>query len=572
MQLGQSCQYSRKAARTPLTRSNLNAAEDRIRNLESAFSSLLPGIDLDTVLSSVKSQNLAQSSSGNETQAAQKIPPAPSEEENQGRNSSLSPAPESLPLEADGFDWSESAVSLGEIADGMAALSINPEGAGYLGKYFCKRPQIMSLNFIKFLLTRTWSGATSSVVPLRTLFGKDEDRSSNTEFDGSQDWHTQSLLSQQMPFLLPENTFVDAYFQFYHPTYPFLYQPLFRSQFEGMSPRNEGSWPILLNVVLALGAWCMGEEESGVNDYLDQKLARLCEKSVFESGSLALVQALLLLSNYTQKRNKPNTGWNYLGLAVRMALSLGLHKEFPNWEISLLQREMRRRVWWGLFIFDSGASITFGRPVLLPQQGIMDASHVLNITEEVRQSPLALRRRQSWTKSKQSLTAQTVLLPAELPQTTMYTPLICQSHFHLTTNALHHRLISSPGPTPQELLVLNQTIDIWDQSIPSYFSISNPDLKSDETSLFARYRLSWRSWNLKILLSRPVVLQWALRLRNPGQIAGHEASEESECRKICTQSASATINSISDFMSKGIVSRLSTWYMLYALSLAFQYF
>lgn len=62
--------------------------------------------------------------------------PAPLEEENQDRNASLSPAPESLPLEADGFDWSESAISLGEIADGMAALSINPEGAGYLGKYF----------------------------------------------------------------------------------------------------------------------------------------------------------------------------------------------------------------------------------------------------------------------------------------------------------------------------------------------------------------------------------------------------------------------------------------------------
>jgi transcriptional regulatory protein GAL4 len=117
----------------------------------------------------------------------------------------------------------------------------------------------------------------------------------------------------------------------------------------------------------------------------EEKVALLSEeRSIFGSGNLALVQALLLLSNYTQKRNRPNTGWNYLGLAVRMALSLGLHKESPNWETTLLQREMRRRVWWGLFIFDSGASITFGRPVLLPQRGIMDASHVLNIEEEVR--------------------------------------------------------------------------------------------------------------------------------------------------------------------------------------------
>ena len=123
-----------------------------------------------------------------------------------------------------------------------------------------------------------------------------------------------------------------------------------------------------------------------MDDFFDQKVARPFEtRSIFESANLALVQALLLLSNYTQKRNRPNTGWNYLGLAVRMALSLGLHKEFPNWEISLLEREMRRRVWWGLFIFDSGASITFGRPVLFPQPGIMDACQVLNIDEDVSQ-------------------------------------------------------------------------------------------------------------------------------------------------------------------------------------------
>ena len=105
--------------------------------------------------------------------------------------------------------------------------------------------------------------------------------------------------------------------------------------------------------------------------------------SVFESGNLALVQALLLLSNYTQKRDRPNTGWNYLGLAVRMALSLGLHKEFPKWKITCLQREIRRRVWWGVYIFDSGASITFGRPILLPEVETIDACQVINISDNV---------------------------------------------------------------------------------------------------------------------------------------------------------------------------------------------
>jgi transcriptional regulatory protein GAL4 len=198
------------------------------------------------------------------------------------------------------------------------------------------------------------------------------------------------MFSDQFPGSLPfsnvsENTFVDAYFRYYHTTYPFLHEPLFRSQLQGKSSRPEGnSWTVLYNAVLALGAWCIGDDDSVMDDFFYRKVARIPEESsIFESGNLAMVQALLLLSNYAQKRNRPNTGWNYLGLAVRMALSLGLHKEFPNWEITHLQREMRRRVWWGLFVFDSGASITFGRPVLLPEQGIMDASPVLNIHEEV---------------------------------------------------------------------------------------------------------------------------------------------------------------------------------------------
>lgn len=141
---------------------------------------------------------------------------------------------------------------------------------------------------------------------------------------------------------------------------------------------------MLLYSILALGAWTLGDQHADIDEYFYRKASALGqEESVFESASLTMVQALVLLSNFTQKRNKPNTGWNYLGLAVRMALSLGLHRELPEWEISLLQKEMRRRVWWGLFIFDSGASTTFGRAILLPERQLIDVKSVLNIHDEV---------------------------------------------------------------------------------------------------------------------------------------------------------------------------------------------
>ena len=200
------------------------------------------------------------------------------------------------------------------------------------------------------------AGATASVFPLRALLHNDQNHALSAGHS------VDNLFSNNVPLNfelsdLSEGAFVDAYFSHYHTTYPFLHEPTFRAQFKGTHPRPEAySWFMLLNTVLALGAWCIGNDQFSMDDYFYQRLLQVSgESSVFETGNLALVQALLLLSNYTQKRNRPNTGWNYLGLAVRTAVSLGLHKEFSHWDITPLEREMRRRVWWGLFIFDSGA-------------------------------------------------------------------------------------------------------------------------------------------------------------------------------------------------------------------------
>lgn len=69
-----------------------------------------------------------------------------------------------------------------------------------------------------------------------------------------------------------------------------------------------------------------------------------------------LVQAFTLLSNLTQKRNRLNAGSVYLGMtsmkpksrvdmmsgiAVRMAIGLGLHRELPLWRITPFERETR---------------------------------------------------------------------------------------------------------------------------------------------------------------------------------------------------------------------------------------
>jgi transcriptional regulatory protein GAL4 len=238
-------------------------------------------------------------------------------------------------------------------------------------------------------------------------------------------------------------------------------------------------------------------------------------------------------------------------------MSLGLHKEFPGWKISLLQREIRRRLWWGVFIFDSGAAKTFGRPILLPEDSVMDAKQVLNIHDD-------------------ALTPTTTTLPAESSGPTIYSGLIAQSRFHLLTNSVYQRLISSPSLTPEDTLNLQKPIEEWYNGLPPY--LQHPQLPlsvqpaPDPDFALVRNRLLWRNWNLTILIYRPILLRWAARRwaphtkSNPGtpEIGGEDPCE-TECRMRCLQNARLTISSISEYMENYICTRLGAWYMLYVL-------
>lgn len=388
-------------------------------------------------------------------------------------------------------------------------------------------------------------------MPLRALYkhGFDLNFPDQTRHLGPEGVPLKSQLLNSAPSGLVEQTFMDAFFLNYHTSYPFIHEGTFRAQFYKQAPHhNNQVWQILLNTVLALGAWSIGDDSSDIDiTFYQEARGHLQRVSVFETGNLTLVQALLLLSNYAQKRNKPNTGWNFLGLAVRMAMSLGLHKEFPGWKISLLQREIRRRLWWGVYIFDSGAAKTFGRPILLPEDSVMDSKQVLNIHDD-------------------ALTATTTTLPPEVNGPTIYSGMIAQAKFHLLTNSVYQRLISTPSLTPEETLSLQKPMEEWYNNLPDYFKTPPPTSESDPFAL-VRNRLMWRDWNLRILLYRPILLRWASRRWTPttGSSPDHEDPLEADCRRLCLRNARLTLSSITDFVNNHICTRIGAWYMLYFL-------
>ena len=111
---------------------------------------------------------------------------------------------------------------------------------------------------------------------------------------------------------------MDAYFLNYHTSYPLIHEATIRAQYAELVQRpDDRTWKMLLYTVFAIGAWTIGDEHSDLDETFYRTASSFWQdQSIFESANLSMVQALILLSNYNQKRNKPNTGWNYLGLAV----------------------------------------------------------------------------------------------------------------------------------------------------------------------------------------------------------------------------------------------------------------
>lgn len=170
-----------------------------------------------------------------------------------------------------------------------------------------------------------------------------------------------------------------------------VHEPTFRAQLMEVIPRpSSPAWKVLLYVLAALGAFSSSTTSTTIDQVLFKEAERHFSIDMLQTGSILLVQAIALMANYLQKRNKPNSGYNYLGLARRIAMGIGLHKElniqegggeFPNG--TMLRLEEKRRTWWCLFVFDAGATITFSRPMDFPSGGI-EVELPLNVNDCVR--------------------------------------------------------------------------------------------------------------------------------------------------------------------------------------------
>jgi hypothetical protein len=198
--------------------------------------------------------------------------------------------------------------------------------------------------------------------------------------------HTCNLYSRgQSALHLPErpvaDSLVDAYFERFHPLYPFLHEGSFRAEYENMWSENTNinlrcSWYALLNAVFVHACeFCplIPKEKlsATVRPFVDRSRETILTH-VYQQTNMEFLQALLLISHYLQGTLDLNECWNIVGLMIRTAVSIGLHQDPDDLAFTVLEKEVRKRVWWGCFIIDQTLSMKLGRPRALQAADAQD--------------------------------------------------------------------------------------------------------------------------------------------------------------------------------------------------------
>ncbi|KAF8801279.1 hypothetical protein BYT27DRAFT_7235766 [Phlegmacium glaucopus] len=138
-----------------------------------------------------------------------------------------------------------------------------------------------------------------------------------------------------------------------------IYDP--EPNFEAKSGQNIG----IFCMVLAIGTLVDLDKpahSAGAMYYYHLARAALSIDSILEEQSITGIQALLLMCHFMFLSEISGPRWVIMGIVVKLAQSVGLHRDSGKWNLDPEQTQKRRNLFCELLTYDSWQSLTYGRP------------------------------------------------------------------------------------------------------------------------------------------------------------------------------------------------------------------
>ncbi|KAL2823054.1 fungal-specific transcription factor domain-containing protein [Aspergillus granulosus] len=132
--------------------------------------------------------------------------------------------------------------------------------------------------------------------------------------------------------------------------------------------------------------------------YNDQVTRWLSQIAFPRSPSLQGLAAYLLVQTILAKEEEPLTSSLFVSLAMRVAQTMGLHRDPANFGIGPAEAESRRRMWWHIVHMDGVVSMSSGLPPLVNEEAYWDVRE----TNEVKDTLLGLPEAEEYEKLVQA--------------------------------------------------------------------------------------------------------------------------------------------------------------------------
>lgn len=186
---------------------------------------------------------------------------------------------------------------------------------------------------------------------------------------------TETNTSFALPAKSSAEKLVSSYFSSWHLLFPVLHRPSFQWDFEAMYTEKASKDPAhfaqmwLVLAIAARDAAALGRDvpEDHTKFFLR---ARYFLRKIQMKQSVHGLKALILAQLYTLAEENYELLWHYKTLSVGWAYKLGLHRSQKQMKLGPLTTEMRKRVFWSLYVVDTYSSSIVGLPRLLDDQQI----------------------------------------------------------------------------------------------------------------------------------------------------------------------------------------------------------
>ncbi|KZT34004.1 hypothetical protein SISSUDRAFT_1053457 [Sistotremastrum suecicum HHB10207 ss-3] len=327
--------------------------------------------------------------------------------------------------------------------------------------------------------------------------------------------NSRPMVTQDMPDRTVQEHLLSLYFVYTYAAFPFVRQEDILTQFaqswdEKGQFRCSSDFRLLLLAMYSLSArhstlvTASQHERNGIlvweagDEFSDQAKSMLADQA-YKSSRPSTCQALLLLAIREFGMGGMTEAWLYTGIAIRMALDLGMNRSGETWKrngrhvFTEHQKTVRKRIWLSCVKLDKYISMYMGRPIAIHEDAYDTDLPPLEDGDELNLwFPDALR----------SIRTNYLPVSARLMQ-------CCHANSRLSRvvgrilerlYAVHIERLKTDKETRQELV---QNLQSWLNDLPEDLQVQNVQRMYEVPPHFLMLHLQY--WTAMILIHRPFI-------------------------------------------------------------------